>query len=181
MKRTKLILVAGCLAALFPLATFAHAGNPPVAGLHQVGKKFTVDKTKMPFLKPDLSVTNIKAIKYDQGRCYLRVRLKNSGPAPIPDSIYTSKTKVGIQMYKDNKPAGGMSLWAFDHNKTLQKPGKSLTRDWFKSPNNLLKKGNVYTIKVVADSRHELAETNEGNNSLTKHVHCGHGHDIEAP
>ena len=173
MKRTKLILVAGCLAALLPLAGFAHAGNPPVAGLHQVGKKFTFDKNKIPLSKPDLSVTNIQAIQNGQGRCYLRVSLKNSGPAPIPDSIYTSKTKVGIQMYKDNKPAGGMSLWAFDRNKTLQKPGKSLTKDWFKSPNNLLHAGIVYTIKVVADSNHELAETNEGNNVLTRRVLCG--------
>ncbi len=173
MKRTKLILLAACLTALLPLATLAQAGNPPVAGLHQVGKKFTFDKNKIALYKPDLSVTNIKAIQNGQGRCYLRVSLKNSGWAPIPDSIYTSHTKVGIQMYNNNKPAGGMSLWAFDRNKTLQTPGKSLTRDWFKSTNNLLYAGIVYTIKVVADNNHELAETNEGNNILVKEVLCG--------
>ena len=173
MKRTKLILVAGCLTALLPLATFAHAGNPQVAGLRQVEKKFTFDKNKMPLSKPDLTVTDIQAIQNGHGRCYLRVSLKNSGWAPIPDSIYKSRTKVGIQMYNNNKPAGGMSLWAFDQNKTLQTPGKSLTRDWFKSQNNLLYAGIVYTIKVVTDSNHELAETNEGNNVLVKSVLCG--------
>ena len=173
MKRTKQILLAACLTALLPMATLAHAGNPHVAGLNHVEEKFTIDRTKMPLWKPDLRVTSIKAIQNGQGRCYLRVGLQNSGLAPIPDSIYTSKTKVGIQMYKDNKPAGGMSLWAFDQNKILQKPQKSLTRDWFKSPNNLLHAGIEYTIKVVADSSNDLAEANEGNNVLTKKVLCG--------
>ena len=155
MKKLNMLLLAGCTSTLLAFSAVSQAGMPGIL-------THPSNLDKLALLKPDLTVTSVKAVQNGHGRCYLRVGLKNSGIAPIPDSIYKSRTKVGIQMYVDNKPGGGMSLWAFDQGKKLQRPGQSFTRDWFKSQNNLLHAGIVYKIKVVVDSNHELKESKAG-------------------
>jgi len=155
MKRHAIFTVVGCLGLVLGFAGMAQSGP-----------------THRRLIKPDLTPTNITAVQQGQGKCYLRVTMRNNGPGIIPDSVWT-KNRVGVQMYNGNAPWGGMVLSYFDHAKKLQKSGHSLSWDWFKSGNLLLQPGKAYTIKVVADSNKELAEANEGNNVLVKRVRCG--------
>ena len=155
MKKHAMFTVAGCLGLLLGVAGMAQSGP-----------------THRQPVKPDLIPTNIKAVQQGQGKCYLQVTMRNNGPGIIPDTIW-AKHRVGVQMYNGNTSWGGMALSYFDHGKRLKNAGGSLSWDWFKSGNLLLQAGKTYTIKVVADSNKELAETNEGNNVLVRRIRCG--------
>ncbi len=122
--------------------------------------------------RPDLIVTDIKA-KDDPKGCFLQVTLKNNGPGKIPETYYHKPPRVAIQMYNGNNPWGGIVLFGFDPYKKVQNPGGMATWDWFPGAQNLRLHPGYYTIKVVADSNHELAEANENNNSLARKVSCG--------
>ena len=173
----KKLFVTECLAGLLLImGQTAQAAIPVNNALHLTGANNlhlnkNISKNHL-HLKPDLTVTNIKAIERSQGGCYLQVTLKNSGIIDLPGSVY-SGPRVGIQMYAGHNPWGGMVLHAFDPAKKLQKHGHSLTRDWFKSNNLILQSGKAYAMKVVVDSNHQLAEANENNNVLVKKITCG--------
>jgi len=173
MKKTATIVGSFLMAACLSLGVNAFAGNASITHLDNYLPD--IQKNIPKFNKfPDLTVTNIEAVQNGVGKCYLRVSVRNNGPGTIPDEIYTThQRKVSIQMYVNNKPWGGMALYGFDWGKHLQHPGKTVTRDWFKTDNNLLHAGLIYNIKVVADSNRELIEANESNNVLIKSVECG--------
>ncbi len=127
---------------------------------------------KLRKLLPDLVVSDIRA-KEDPKGCFLQVTMKNAGPGAIPDEFYKRQPpRVAIQMYNGNKPWGGTVLFGFDPGKRIQKPGGSVTWDWFPGAKNLRLAPGYHTIKVVADNNKELPEANENNNSLTKRISC---------
>ncbi len=126
----------------------------------------------LPIPKPDLTPTDIQAKNEPEG-CLLQVTVQNLGPGAIPDVFYHKPPKLGFQMYANNKPWGGIVIYGVDRQKALQKPGGSLTFDWFPGAKNLRLHPGFHTIKFVADVHKALAETNENNNVLVKRVSCG--------
>ena len=120
---------------------------------------------------PDLIVRNIRLIK----NCKIQVTLRNIGQAGVPASYYNLPKAVGVQMYVDGNPGGGIILSGFDSAGKLKSPGGTATWTWFPNAANLNLSSGVHSIKVVVDNNKNLTESNEGNNTLTKRLKCTSG------
>ena len=115
--------------------------------------------------KPDLVVRNISLT----GRKpHIRVTLSNIGSAGVPSSYYDNPKSVAVQMYKGDKPWGGIILRGFDPKGKLQKPHSTVSWTWFPNADNLLLGPGKHLIKVVVDSNTALVEASETNNTLEK-------------
>ncbi len=125
-----------------------------------------------PRLLPDLTVTDLQAKDDPQG-CVIQVTARNLGPGFIPDRYYHDPPDLAFQMYRDNKPWGGIVIYGVDPQKALQKPGGALSFDWFPGAQNLRLHPGYHTLKIVADVHKKLAESNENNNIFIKRVSCG--------
>jgi hypothetical protein len=117
---------------------------------------------------PDLIVSNIRLIK----ECQIEVTVKNVGTAGVPAAKYNLPDAVGVQMYRGDKPWGGIILSGFDPDGKLQSPGGSASWIWFPRAANLQLKPGAHSLKVVVDNNKNLTESNEGNNELTRRVVC---------
>lgn len=117
---------------------------------------------------PDLIVKDIRLVQ----NCKIAVTVKNIGTAGVPASYYNLPNAVGIQMYKNSKPWGGLILKGFDPAGKLKVPGGSATYIWFPKAANLNLPTGFSTIKVVADSNKNMPELSETNNVLTKRLNC---------
>jgi hypothetical protein len=114
---------------------------------------------------PDLTVTKIYLTK----DCKVAVVVKNLGPGPVPDSVWTVHTpkSAGVYLYRNGTGWGGASIWLFDPAKNLKAPGGTATYT-----SNLQVSGTA-GIKAVVDLWNVVAEANEGNNSLATKLTCG--------
>jgi hypothetical protein len=117
---------------------------------------------------PDLIVRDIRLVK----GCKIQVTVKNIGNAGVPASYYNLPNAVGVQMYKNGNPWGGIILSGFDPGGNLKSPGGAATHIWFPKAANLNLGAGVHSLKVVVDNNKKLAESNETNNSLTRRVNC---------
>ncbi len=117
---------------------------------------------------PDLIVKNIKLTN----NCKIAVTVANIGKTGVPSYHYNLPKAVGIQMYVDGKPWGGLILKGFDPNGYLKKPYSQATYIWFPHAANLNLTAGTHTIKVIADNNKNLTEVKESNNTLTKKVYC---------
>jgi hypothetical protein len=117
---------------------------------------------------PDLIVKDIRLVK----GCKIAVTLKNIGTAGVPSSYYSLPNAVGVQMYKNSKPWGGIILSGFDMAGNLKSPGGTATWIWFPKAANLNLTSGTHSIKVVVDHSKVLTELSETNNSLTKRLTC---------
>jgi subtilase family serine protease len=108
------------------------------------------------------------------GPCQIVISLKNNGPAIVPDSAFV-QTAAGptLQMYADGQPWGGLILGGVDPGKALQPVGGTVTWPWFGGTANLFLAQGTHTLRLDVDNTNVLAESNEGNNSLTQTVTCG--------
>jgi hypothetical protein len=119
---------------------------------------------------PDLVVRDIRLNE----QCQILVTLSNVGSGPVPNDAYSlSPPRTPIQMYKDGQPWGGIVLGGFDSAKQTQPPGGSAQHLWFPGAANLKLTPGTHTLKVDVDGSNHVAESNEGNNSLTRRVTCG--------
>ncbi len=115
---------------------------------------------------PDLDIVKITV---DQA-CNLVVVVKNNGPGPLPDYVYTRHhpKSAGVYVYINGKGWGGISIWKFDPTKLLQRPGGEATCVLgYKviSPVN---------VKAVVDLWNDVKEANEGNNTeILDKLSCG--------
>lgn len=120
---------------------------------------------------PDLVVKDIRLVK----GCQILVTVANVGKRGVPASYYNLPKAVGVQMYKDGNPWGGLILSGFDPNGNLKKPGGVARHLWFPKAANLKLTPGVHSIKVTVDHGKVLKEARENNNSLTRRVKCGGG------
>ena len=105
--------------------------------------------------------------------CRLIVTFRNNGPAITPDSAYAQvATAPGLQMWQDNQGFGGTILAGIDQGKALQPVGGTLTVPWMGASNMVVNPG-THTFRIDVDNGLVLAESNEGNNSLTQTLTCG--------
>jgi len=118
---------------------------------------------------PDLIVRDIRL----QNDCKIEVYLKNIGNVGVPDAAYNLPNAVGVQMYVDGKPWGGLILSGFDPTGKLKTPGGIAKYIWFPNAPNLNLTPGMHSVKVVVDSNKFLTEQNENNNTLTKRLQCG--------
>lgn len=109
---------------------------------------------------PDL--TNVK-ITVDR-TCHLVVVVRNNGPGPLPDYVYTKhhSKSAGVYVYIDGKKWGGQSIWKFDPTKKLQKPGGQAIYT------SKYKVGPPVSVKAVVDMWNDVKEANERNNTLIR-------------
>jgi hypothetical protein len=112
----------------------------------------------------DLTITKIYLTK----DCKVAVVVKNLGPGPVLDTVWTVHTpkSAGVYLYKNGAGWGGASIWLFDPAKNLKAPGGTATYT-----SNLQVSGTA-GIKAVVDLWNVVPETNEGNNSLATKLTC---------
>jgi hypothetical protein len=115
-------------------------------------------------LEPDLSVT---AVELD-ARCRPIVTLENLGGAGLPASAYERGNSPAIQLFKDGKGWQGVSLAAMDRQKALMQPGGRLRFTLFQP----VPTDHAVRVKVVADSRNQIAESHKENNTLERTMRC---------
>jgi hypothetical protein len=118
--------------------------------------------------KPDLIVRAIQVVN----NCKIRVTLKNIGQVGVPASFYSNPNAVGVQMYLDGKPWGGIILQGFDPAGKLKVAGGIASHIWFPRATNLNLPGGQHKIKVVVDNNNNLPEIKENNNSLIRTLGC---------
>ncbi len=116
---------------------------------------------------PDLVVRDLRLLK----DCKIQVTLQNRG-GPLPDSAYNPTQGAAVQMYNGSQPWGGLRLAGIDPAKTLKTPGASVSHVWFPMAANLQLAAGTHTIKVTVDNNNAVAESNEGNNTLTRRLTC---------
>src|SRR4030043_1522228 len=70
---------------------------------------------------PDLKIEKIYLTK----DCKVAVEIKNLGPGPVPDEVWTVHTpkSAGVYLYKNGAGWGGGAIWKFDPAKNLKSPG----------------------------------------------------------
>ncbi len=117
---------------------------------------------------PDLEVTKM----WLGDNCQINITIKNNGPGKLKAPAYDLHNGVAVQMYKKNKPWGGIRLGAIDKNKVLVNPGGTITHVWFPLAANLKLPPGGTILKVIVDNNNVVMESNELNNSLTKKVNC---------
>jgi hypothetical protein len=117
---------------------------------------------------PDLIVRDIRLVK----GCKIQVSVTNIGTAGVPDSFYDLPKAVGVQMYNNGKPWGGIILSGFDPAGKLKTPGGTATHIWFPLAANLNLGAGIHSIKVIVDHNKVLTESNETNNSLVRRLAC---------
>lgn len=113
---------------------------------------------------PDFKIEKIYLTK----DCKVAVVVKNLGPGPVPDTVWTVHTpkSAGVYLYKNGTGWGGASIWKFDPAKSLKAPGGTATYI------STLHIPGSAGIKAVVDLWNVVAEANEGNNSLEVKLVC---------
>jgi hypothetical protein len=148
-----------------------------VATCRMVIRRQGDDPGSRPARKPDLIVSDIKLVD----NCKISVTLKNIGHVGVPDDQYNLPQAVGVQMYKDGQPWGGIILSGFDPDGHLKRPGGSATWTWFPEAANLRLGSGIHLIKVEVDNNKTLDELREDNNILEKRVSCQEAAQPEPP
>jgi len=113
---------------------------------------------------PDLTIDKIYLTK----DCRVAVVVKNLGPGPVPDTVWTvhHPKSAGVYLYKNGTGWGGASIWKFDPTKSLKAPGGTATYI------STLHVPGAAAIKAVVDLWNVVVEANEGNNSLEVKLAC---------
>ena len=113
---------------------------------------------------PDFKIDKIYLTK----DCKVAVEIKNLGPGPVPDEVWTVHTpkSAGVYLYKNGAGWGGGAIWKFDPAKNLKSPGGIATYI------STLKITGTAGIKAVVDLWSVASESNEGNNSLETKLSC---------
>lgn len=117
---------------------------------------------------PDLEVSSIRLIE----GCRIEITITNIGTSGVPRAAYHKRRGVGVQMFKDGQPWGGLSLFGVDPSRRLRTPGASVSYVWFPGATNLMLYEGSHTIRVDVDNNRVLRESNEGNNSRTETLSC---------
>ncbi|MET0086587.1 MAG: hypothetical protein ABW082_08735 [Sedimenticola sp.] len=113
---------------------------------------------------PDLAVVRVE---FD-ARCRPIVTLENRGGAGVPASAYDRSNSAGIQLYKEGKGWQGVALFGFDRTRALMKPGGQASFTLFQP----LPEGTSARVKIVADLRNQIRESNKRNNTLELELRC---------
>jgi subtilase family serine protease len=95
--------------------------------------------------------------------------VKNVGPGPVPDSVWTVDTleSTGVHLYTNGSWWSWDSIQRFDSAKNLKSPGGTATCV------STLQVSGAAIIKAVVDRRNVVPEANEDNNSLETKLSCG--------
>ncbi len=115
---------------------------------------------------PDLDIIKITVDR----ACNLVVVVKNNGPGPLPDYVYTKhhSKSAGVYVYINGKGWGGQSIWKFDPTKQLQRPGGQATYT------SRYKVSSPVSVKAIVDQWNDVKEANERNNTeILNKLSCG--------
>jgi len=114
--------------------------------------------------KPDLVVDDI----YLDKDCSVVVKVRNAGPGPLPDEVWTVHKPESSAVYLtlNGKGWGGSTIWLFDPGMNLKKPGGTAV---YRS--TLKVKGNA-VVSARIDHTKQVAENNEANNVKTEKLFC---------
>ena len=109
---------------------------------------------------PDLDIIKITVDR----NCNLAVVVRNNGPGPLPNYVYTKhhKKSAGVFVWINGKSWGGTSIWKFDPTRKLQKPGGQATYI------SRYKVSSPVDVKAVVDRWNNVKEANERNNAQTR-------------
>ena len=104
----------------------------------------------------DLTIRDIYLTK----DCRVAVVVKNLGPGPVPNDVWTVHTpkSAGVYLYINGKKWGGASIWKFDPAKNLQPPGGTATYV------STLKVAGTASITAKVDLWNVVPEGSETNN-----------------
>ena len=146
-----------------------------IAESNEVNNSLTKTLTCTPPL-PDLQPVSFNLVPTGvavTSPCRIIVTLRNNGPTIVSDAAFAKvSTGPGLQMWKDGGAFGGAVLGLIDVAMVLQPVGGTLTYTWLMGADFLVSPG-THTLRLDVDTANTLAESNEGNNSLTQTVTCG--------
>jgi hypothetical protein len=128
-------------------------------------KRFACGSPSAPLEKPDLIIESIELVKHDMGGdCFVKVVVKNIGPGPVPDFVYTDHNpkSAGVYLFRGATRWGGAAIWQFDPWRNLQPPGGKAVYT------STLKVSGAVTIQAVVDAWGKVKETNNNNNSRNR-------------
>jgi hypothetical protein len=113
---------------------------------------------------PDLTIEDITL---NEG-CFVVVQAKNNGPGTVPDEVWSVHTpdSSAVYLHINGKKWGGETIWHFDPDKNLQKPGGTAIMT-----SNLKVTGTAVIIATI-DSTRKVREENERNNQMRKQLTC---------
>jgi hypothetical protein len=119
---------------------------------------------QQPGNKPDLV---IEGIRLDRD-CNVMVKVRNVGKGKIPDEVWTvhSPESSAVYLTINKKGWGGDAIWRFDPGKNLQDPGGTVVY------RSTLKVSGSAVVNAQIDHTHQVAESNETNNSKTVKLGC---------
>jgi hypothetical protein len=114
---------------------------------------------------PDLVIESLSTTR----DCFVAVQVRNLGPGAVPVEAWTihSPDSPGVYLFVDGRPWGGASIWRFDPARALLPPGGTIE---YLSKLNLT--GRIAEVKAIIDQTGKIAETNEGNNTLSGRRGC---------
>lgn len=153
-------------AAVLPLAATATAATVTAPLTTKTLTTPTLTPTvPLVIAKPDLA---IKSIATNAG-CQIVVTVGNNGPGSVPDAVWTTKSAAssGVNLTINGAAASGGAIWSFDPGKSLKPSGGNAT---YTSASTV--KGTA-TVMAAVDQTGQVAEGNEGNNSMTTSLTCG--------
>lgn len=112
----------------------------------------------------DLTIADIYLVK----DCRVAVVVKNLGPGPVPNDVWTVHTpkSAGVYLYINGNKWGGGTIWGFDSAKHLQPPGGKATYV------STLQVTGTASIKAVVDLWNVVTEGSETNNKRTERLTC---------
>jgi hypothetical protein len=108
---------------------------------------------------PDLTIKKITVNR----KCHLAVVVQNKGPGVLPDYVYTKHhpKSAGVYVYINGRRWGGQSIWKFDPQRNLQKPGGVATYI-----SRYVVGATSIQVKAVVDLHNDVKEQIESNNAL---------------
>jgi hypothetical protein len=116
---------------------------------------------------PDLVIDKI----YITDDKHVAVVVKNLGPDPLPDTMWTEHKPAGadVSLHITGKSWGGKILRGLDPDRKLQKPGGTVTYisnkdiDFYRRWRGVK---DYLNVMAVVDTWNAVAESNEHNNAL---------------
>ena len=143
---------------------------PPTEQLAQPTTQPPQPPTARPLMKagsqplPDLIIDDIFLDK----SCRVVIRVKNLGPGPVPDDVWTARgpETTGVYLQVNGRPWGGASIWQFDPRRALQQKNGTAS---FTSKRQIT---GTAMITATVDRTRKVKELNERNNGRKKQLTC---------
>jgi len=159
-----------CLVLLLTIVLFwlGLGLNLPASASAQVKRPVTGFGRPVVLGRPDLKIVGIQTTS----NCELAVLVRNEGPGPLPEAVYSvhHPKSAGVYLTINGNGWGGRSIWEFDPDRVLQPAGGELLCVLSYNVNAPI------SVKATVDYWNLVQENVEDNNTaVVENMVCGQG------